>query len=115
MSQIGRVEPIRVDITTTPRLLGDLIASALDDPALRRWAPGDAPALISIVDAEAARTSRSRVTIVLGDRLDEPVCVIVDGEPTIHAPTRPTQLTSLVLDLAHEVSARPGREVADVG
>jgi hypothetical protein len=108
------VDPIRVDIATTPRLLGDLIAAAMNDPALRRWAPGDAPALVSIVDADTAGASESRVTIVLGDRLDDQVCVIVDGARILHAPTRPTQLASLVLDLAREVAAPPVHEIADL-
>jgi hypothetical protein len=100
------VEVVSVNIMTSPRLLADLIASALADHELRRWVPGDSPALVSIVNDEPAAVE-SRVTIVLGDRLDDPLSVIIDGQRTTHAPTRPDRLHELVLELAQTVSSIP--------
>jgi hypothetical protein len=99
MRQGDPVDPVRVNVLTTPPLLADLIANALVSPALSRWAPGDSPALVTIVNAEPAEVE-SRVTIVLSDRLDDPVAVIVDGERRSMAPTRPQHLNELVLAVA---------------
>jgi hypothetical protein len=99
MRQGNAVDPVRVNVIATPPLLADLIANALVSPALSRWAPGDSPALVTIVNAEP-REVESRVTIVLSDRLDDPVEVIIDGERQSVSPTRPNQLHELVLAVA---------------
>jgi hypothetical protein len=98
------VDIVRVNVMATPRLLADLIADALISPALCRWMPGDSPALVTIVNTEPAADADSRVTIVLGDHLDDPVAVIVDGHRSSVAPTRPHKLHELVLDLARALS-----------
>lgn len=95
---------VRVKVVTTPRLLADLITAALDTPAVRPWAPGDEPALVTITNTGADATNGSRLTIVLGDRLDDPVAVLIDGELSSVPATRPDDLRDLVLDLARALT-----------
>jgi hypothetical protein len=99
MQHGGRVDIVRVKVVTTPPLLADLIAVALDTPALTTWAPGDSPALVTITNAVNVDLSDTRLTIILGDRLDDPVTVVIDGEHSSRAPTAPGELRELVLDL----------------
>jgi hypothetical protein len=101
------VDLVRVKLMTSPRLLTDLLAAALTHPELDRWEPGKPPALVSITNVEPGNETDSRVTIVLGDRLDDPISVIVDGERTSRPPTRPSDLHDLVLQLAHEIPQQP--------
>jgi hypothetical protein len=59
---------------------------------------------VTIVNTEPAAVADSRVTIVLGDHLDDPVGVIIDGQRTSVPPTRPHKLHELVLDLTRTLS-----------
>jgi hypothetical protein len=100
MRQGGDVDIVRVKVLTTPRLLADLICAALDAPPILTWAPGDSPAEVTITNTEALVTD-SRLTILLGDRLDDPISVIVDGQRSSVGPTRLAGLHNLVVELTH--------------
>jgi hypothetical protein len=115
MREGGAVDIVRVKVQTTPRLLADLICAALDAPPIITWAPGDAPAEVTITNTEALVTD-SRLTILLGDRLDDPISVIVDGQRSSVAPTRLAELHNLVLELTDAARSAEGKAgQGDVG
>jgi hypothetical protein len=99
--QGGQVDIVRVKVMTRPRLLADLITAAFDPRTLLPWAPGEDPPLVTITNADAEPPTDSRLTILLGDRLDDPVSVVIDGRRSTVAPRRPEELAGLVLELAH--------------
>jgi hypothetical protein len=101
---------VSVKVMTTPRLLADLIAAALDSTELSRWAPGDDPALVTITNTDQANID-SRVTIVLGDRLDDPVGLIIDGVRSSAASTRPQELQALVLETVRALVPRARADI----
>jgi hypothetical protein len=104
MRQGGQMDTVGVKVSATPRLLADLITASLDTPAIRLWAPGDDPALVTIVNSAGHGLTDSRVTIVLGDALGDPVSVAIDGEWSSVGPTRPHELLDLIIKLAQELS-----------
>jgi hypothetical protein len=85
----------------TPRLLADLVAAATIWPPLRRWADGDEPALVSIVNAGTEPVPGTPVTIGVSERLADAVTVIVDGTAIVPPQAaRPPDLHDLVVELA---------------
>jgi hypothetical protein len=110
MRECADVEIVRFRVLTTPRLLADSIAAALDTPELRPWLPGDSPALVTItnaaaiIDVDMPPVLDSRVTIVVPDRLGDRVPVKVDGQWSVAQPTYPHALHDLVLTLVRELS-----------
>jgi hypothetical protein len=104
MRQGGEVDIVRVRVMTTPRLLADLITAALEVPQILAWEPGDSPAEVTITNTRGSLTD-SRVTIVLGDCLDDPISVIVDGQRSEIAPLQLDGLHDLVLELAQAMPA----------
>jgi hypothetical protein len=107
MVQGGRVDAVTVRVATTTRLLADLLESAVAGPSVRRWEPGDDTALVCIVNQPGAPECESRVTIVVGDRLADPVTVVVDGVASSRAATPPSGLHALVLELTDQLSVEP--------
>jgi hypothetical protein len=105
MRKAGAMDTIGVKVMTTPRLLADLITAELNTPAVRMWTSGDEPALVTIVNSVDDCATDSRVTIVLGDRLGDPVSVVIDGVWSSLAPTGPHELLRLIVELAQEVSS----------
>jgi hypothetical protein len=100
MRQGGEVEIVRVKVLATPRLLADLIEAALDRPPISPWTPGDSPAQVTIINSNRSGETHDGLTIVLGDRLADPVSVIADGERSSVGPTQLDQLHDLILGLA---------------
>jgi len=103
------MEGVRVAITTSTRLLDDLLASLIDGPGLSLCSDESLPPLVSVVTANRLFAVRGPVVIVLADHLDDPVRVYVEGRPALSRAVGPGRLRELILEITRQLGHQQAR------
>jgi hypothetical protein len=98
------VEDVRIALAVAPRLLSDVLTRLLTAPGLTWSGPEDAPPEISLATTDQLDQAHGRIVIVLPDRAEDPVQLLVDGHVIPGPRTPPDQLRTLILELAHGIS-----------
>lgn len=91
-------------VTTSTRLLDDLLTSLIGGPGLSLCVDASVVPLVSVVTPDRTSAARGRVAIVLADRIEDPIRVYVDGRPALSAALGPDRLRELILGVAHQLT-----------
>jgi hypothetical protein len=89
---------ITVKVLATPRLLADLIARGIESSQIRRWQHGDPPAHAIIAEAQHPPADSAPLTILLPERLEDGLVIVVDGLRREVMPTRAHELHDLIVE-----------------
>lgn len=98
------MDRVRVAVSTSTRLLDDLLAGLIGGPGLSLCADRNVTPLVSVVTPERTSAAQGRVVIVLAEQLDDAIRVFVDGQLIGATVLGPDRLRELILGVVHELA-----------